>query len=74
MSVPDAALQFNAENEPGVYVRVGNTIVFRKVKVRYHSETGRYSICEETDEDGYLKLYDDMVIGGKELYDGKIIR
>ncbi len=74
LSVPDAALQFNAENEPGVYVRVGNTIVFRKVKVRYHSETGRYSICEETDEDGYLKLYDDMVIGGKELYDGKIIR
>ncbi len=121
--VPDEALHFDKNNEPGVYVRSGATLQFRRVKINYHSETGKYSICdaemdisklesatetpketkstaadgeeppdtEETrpettatqkpteppaDEDDtpYLKLYDDMVVGGKNLYEGKVIR
>lgn len=73
LRVPDEALQFNDQNESGVYVRVGTIIEFRKVNVLYHSENDNYSICEITDEAGYLQLYDDMVIGGKNLYDGKIL-
>lgn len=74
LRVPDAALQFNDQQETGVFVRVGNALTFKKVKVLYHSEHDRYSICEITDEDGYLQLYDSIVVGGKNLYDGKIIR
>ncbi len=74
LRVPDSALQFNDQQETGVYVRVGNALTFKKVKVLYHSENDRYSICEITDEDGYLQLYDSIVVGGKNLYDGKIIR
>lgn len=116
--VPDEALRFNKDNEPGVFVRNGTTLQFRRVKIDYHSETGKYSICdadvekakleaapttketkstsadgeetseapqetstaettapavEEKEEAPYLKLYDDMVVGGKNLYEGKIV-
>ena len=115
--VPDRALQFNDKNEPGVYVRIGTTLHFRRVQIEYHSEKGGYSICAEqvdglrpakvtsqdedsdasgesdeppedepsedevsepedeepVDTDEYLQLYDDMVVGGKNLYDGKIV-
>ena len=72
--MPDEAIQFNDKQESGVYVRVGNALSFKRIKVLYHSEHDRYSICEQTDESGYLKLYDNIVVGGKDLYDGKIIR
>ena len=98
--VPDEALQFDKNNEPGVFVRNGTTLQFCRVKIDYHSETGKYSICdpdagtavaepepkttatgtaaaeedtEETEDVPYLKLYDDMVVGGKDLYEGKIV-
>lgn len=119
--VPDEALRFNKDNEPGVFVRNGTTLQFRKVKIDYHSETGKYSICdanvetaklesapvtkttqpttadgeappedaepteppvtkttvakqeEKEDYTPYLKLYDDMVVGGKNLYEGKVV-
>lgn len=74
LRVPDEAIQFNDNQETGVYIRVGNALVFKRIKVLYHSEHDRYSICEQTDESGYLKLYDNIVVGGKDLYDGKIIR
>ena len=107
--VPDRALQFNEKNEPGVFVRIGTTLHFRRVRIEYHSDNGGYSICAETverlrpakttstdetsdtseepeevsaepepddepeDTAEYLQLYDDMVVGGKNLYDGKIV-
>lgn len=77
--VPDRALHFAGDNESGVYVRVGNVLSFRYIRVLYYDETGRFSICEanvkpeEGDERTYLKLYDDMVIEGKKLYDGKVV-
>lgn len=77
--VPDRALHFAGDNESGVYVRVGNVLSFRYIRVLYYDETGRFSICEANvqpeagDERTYLKLYDDMVIEGKKLYDGKVV-
>ena len=77
--VPDRALHFTGDNDSGVYVRVGNVLAFRHIKVLYYDETGRFSVCEaevrpeEGDSRSYLKLYDDMVIDGKGLYDGKVV-
>lgn len=71
LRVPKKALVFDDHNVPGVYVRVGNTIVFRKVELLY--STTDYCICAEKDDKQYLKLYDDVVIEGKGLYDGKIV-
>lgn len=72
LRVPKSALVFDENNEAGVYVRVGNTATFRKVNILYSASD--YSICEESSESGSLKLYDDIIIGGKGLYDGKIIQ
>ena len=72
LRVPKSALVFDENNEAGVFVRVGNTAVFRKVNILYSASD--YSICEESDESGSLKLYDDIIVGGKGLYDGKIIQ
>lgn len=71
LRVPKKALVFDEANNPGVYVRVGNTIVFRKVELLY--STADYCVCAEKDSKEYLKLYDDVVIDGKGLYDGKIV-
>ena len=72
LRVPKSALVFDDNNEAGVYVRVGNTAVFRKVKILYSASD--YSICENSGKSGSLKLYDDIIIGGKGLYDGKIVQ
>lgn len=72
--VRDEALHFNEKNESGVYIRVGDTIYFRKVNVIYHDNGGQYSVCEITDDKDYLQLYDDIVVSGRGLYDGKIIK
>ena len=88
LRVPTSAIQANEEHQPGVYVRSGNTILFKKIVIEY--STAAYSICKpystiqaealaddpeaKLRESDYLKLYDDIVSEGKGLYDGKIIR
>ncbi len=62
----------NEKGEQGVYVINGDTVVFRKVEI-LHALPG-YVICKETDKKGYLELYDDIVVEGKGLYDGKMVR
>ncbi len=72
LKVPKRAIIMNDEQQAGVYVRSGNMAAFRKIKQLY-SGTADYAICAEVNEDGYLRLYDDIIVGGKGLYDGKII-
>ncbi len=55
----------------GVYVLTGMTANFVPVNIVY--STSGYAICELTNEDGALKLYDEIIVKGKNIYDGKII-
>ncbi len=74
LRVPKRAITTNAEQEVGVYVRSGDIVRFRKIKQQY-SDAADYVICtEETGESGYLRLYDDVIVEGSDLYDGKLIR
>ena len=73
LKVPKAAIVVDEQQQAGVYVRSGNVASFRRIKQIY-SDPADYVICEEVAEKGYLKLYDDIIVGGKGLYDGKIIR
>lgn len=73
LRVPDEAVHFNDEGEAGVYVRAGDILAFRRIQVVYHGETDNYSICAQVDDPGYLQIYDDMVVEGKNLYDGKVV-
>lgn len=73
LRVPKRAITTNAAQEVGVYVRAGDIVRFRRIEQKY-SDAAEYVICEVRDEDGYLRLYDDIITEGSNLYDGKLIR
>lgn len=73
LKVPKRAVVIDDDQQAGVYVRVGNVASFRKINQLY-SEAADYVICEQVEEDkSYLRLYDDIIVEGKGLYDGKIV-
>lgn len=60
------------DGQTGVYVVSGNLIDFRKVHIAYND--GDYSIVDNPDgEWGYIRLYDEVVTKGVEMYDNKLV-
>ncbi|MBR2039885.1 MAG: hypothetical protein IJ948_00680 [Clostridia bacterium] len=60
------------DSQKGVYVQTGMQIHFVPVEIIYRQDD--YILCEKKNENGnFLKLYDKVVVKGKNLYDGKII-
>ena len=61
------------DNELGVFVVSGLAVKFCPVTVLVTS--GGYSVCEPVDgtAKGILRAYDELIVEGKELYDGKVI-
>lgn len=67
LKVSKSALYVNG-TEKGVYCMLGGEIKFKKVDVIF--ETEDYFLSKPHEEDGdYLKMYDDVIIQGKDLYD-----
>lgn len=72
LRVPSSSVTSNAKGEQGVYVRSGDTMAFRKVDILYSGSD--YVICaKHADDKSYLQEFDDIVVKGKGLYDGKAI-
>lgn len=71
LRVPRKALRQNENGENGVYILRDNTLSFKKVSVVYWGDN--YIISAQETGDEYLKLYDNIVVEGKELYDGKVV-
>lgn len=71
MKVPKRAI-VEKDGEIGVYIRSGNVVAFRKIQQKY-PKPADYVICDIVEKDGYLQMYDDIIVGGRDLYDGKII-
>lgn len=61
------------DGKTGVYVVSGINVKFVRVNVIY--STADYIICEQkqTNDEAVLKLYDEVVVKGRKLYDGKVI-
>lgn len=65
------------EGEQGVYVVSGNLIEFKKIEIAYSDS--EYSVCvTPTNENGYplggyVERYDEIIVEGTDLYDGKIL-
>jgi len=57
--------------QAGVYVIVGPEMVFRKINVLVSD--GEFAICEYTGSSGWLQLYDEVIVTGKDLADGKAL-
>ena len=71
LRIPKKALRV-VDSKKGVYVQNGMQINFVPVEVIYRNDN--YIICEkQNSNDDYLKLYDKVVVKGKNLYDGKIV-
>lgn len=81
--VDNRAIRTNENNEIGVYVVRGSVMRFRKVEIAYSGDD--YSIVTtpflRNDEEemalvsksDYLGIYDEYIVTGQDLYDGKII-
>ena len=71
LRVSSNALRNNENHEYGVYVVRGQSLVFKKVDIIYWGE--EYVICEQNPDEDYLMMYDEVVVEGKDLYDGKVV-
>lgn len=71
LRVSRGAIRYDENEERGVFVVRGSSLAFKKINVIYWGED--YVICSQEDGDDYLKLYDEIVTEGKDLYDGKVI-
>jgi len=58
--VPREAIRFNAKGEKGVYVKLGQGIVFKKVDVIY--EGNDYLLSANKGDAEYVLLYDDIIV------------
>ncbi len=71
LRVSRSALRYSDKGEYGVYIIRGSSLVFKKVDIVYWGED--YIISAQGSGDGYLMMYDEVVVEGKDLYDGKIV-
>lgn len=71
LRIPRTALRYSDGGEYGVYAMRGQSIVFKKIDIIYWGND--YVICEQNSGDKNLKLYDEIVVEGKDLYDGKVV-
>ena len=53
----------------GVYVKVGSIIKFKKINILYTGTT--YALIEK--QNGGVENFDEIVVDGKDIYDGKIV-
>ncbi len=65
--VPNDARRI-VDDQIGVFVKTGNAVKFKPIEVIYNG-TG-FVICKK---DGELRLYDEVIVKGNDLYDGKIV-
>lgn len=70
VQVKDAEGNKKTETVRGVYVKNGNSVAFKRVEVLYENKD--FYICAvKSDDKSYLQVYDEVIIEGKNLYDGK---
>lgn len=70
--IPTEAIRV-VDDKVGVYVLLGGIeVAFREIK-QIISEEDYTLVVDTTDSDGYISLYDTIIVEGKDLYDGKII-
>lgn len=79
LKVSRDAVRLDENGNSGVYIRRGNIVNFRSLNIIY-SEDEFVIASKPSEESGikleytHLKLYDEVIISGKELKDGMVIR
>lgn len=69
--IPNKAIR-EIDGQKGVYVLSGNIVKFKKINIDYSDS--EISICNNPDsQSGFVELYDNIIVEGTDLYDGKIL-
>ncbi len=63
IKVPRKAIRFNKNNDKGVYVILGQRIIFKKIDPVY--ECDEYILSKITSDDEYISMYDDIICEGE---------
>lgn len=73
LRVPKDAIRVNENSQPGVYVLEGNAAVWKSVNI-LHDNGESYVV--ELDKSSTSNLWpgDEIIVGAKNLYDGKVVR
>ncbi len=75
LKVNKDAVRFDANGNPGVYVRRGNIVNFRSLNLLYTGDN--FVVAADNPEVDlpatHLKLYDEVIVSGKDLKDGMVI-
>ena len=64
LKVRNTVMRFQG-NQPGVYVKNGDSIRFKKLEIIYYGDG--FVLSREREEEDYLGLYNEMLVNGKEL-------
>ncbi|MEE1025486.1 MAG: HlyD family efflux transporter periplasmic adaptor subunit [Acutalibacteraceae bacterium] len=62
-----------SDGVPGVYIVQGSIVKFKPIEIVYRTET--FTLCKKSDDgnSNTIRLYDEVIEKGKNLYDGKFI-
>jgi hypothetical protein len=74
--VPETALHTDADGTLGVYILRGGVVCFRRIEVLYEGAGYRVAAAydpEREDPGTYLRLLDEMIVAGSNLFDGRIL-
>lgn len=72
LKVSRSAIRYNEQNEPGVFVKKGQQVWFKKIDIIY--EEAGFILSKPNYKENYLAIYDEIVIEGKDLYEGKPVK
>lgn len=73
LRVPKEAIRVNENSQAGVYVLEGNTAVWKRVNI-LHDNGESYVVELDKSSTGNLWPGDEIIVGAKNLYDGKVVR
>lgn len=75
LKINSEAVRFDENGNAGVYVRRANIVNFRSLNIIYSEESFVVAADTEDFESEYehLKLYDEVIISGKELSNGMVV-
>lgn len=67
------ALRIDSEGNTGVYVLLGNLVIFRKAECLYTNGDYMVVTYSGSDKNSTLEIYDSVIYEGKNLYDGRVL-
>ncbi len=73
LRVPKEAIRVNEAMESGVYVLEGSTAVWKPISILYDNGES-YVVEQDRTSTKNLWLGDEIIVGSKNLYDGKVVR